>query len=204
MSSTWEPANCVRRHRAHAHALRAPLFPRPLALVVQGHGALLPLLLAATSHPAGASYAHHPHLHLLHPHLLLSTRSTSSSSNPSSITTPTPNSTHRQESTLALIWAGGPIDPGPWPALFYAVGFVLNRQHIIALPHPSTSSSSTTSFTFTYGTTSSTSTTSSGGKLWLLPAMSIGGMGGMGMGGTKGWMSDAGWACMLRSVLAAG
>ncbi|KAJ7777493.1 hypothetical protein B0H14DRAFT_329531 [Mycena olivaceomarginata] len=34
--------------------------------------------------------------------------------------------------------------------------------------------------------------------------MSIGGMGGMGMGGTKGWTRDAGWACMLRSLLAAG
>jgi hypothetical protein len=113
------------RTRTRSERQFSAFTPRPLALVVQGDGALLPLLLAATSHPAGASSAYHPHLHLPHPRLLLSTRSTSSSSNPSSITTPTPNSTHRQEPTLALIWAGEPIDPGPWPALFHAAGFVV-------------------------------------------------------------------------------
>ncbi|KAF8183490.1 hypothetical protein K438DRAFT_1766780 [Mycena galopus ATCC 62051] len=79
---------------------------------------------AATSHPPGASSGHHPQLHLPHPHLLLSTHSTSSSSNPSSITTPTPNSTHQQEPTLPLIWTGEPIGPGPCPALFHAAFYV--------------------------------------------------------------------------------
>ncbi|KAJ7331581.1 hypothetical protein DFH08DRAFT_309807 [Mycena albidolilacea] len=31
-------------------------------------------------------------------------------------------------------------------------------------------------------------------KLWPLPSI-----GGMGMGGTKGWTSDSGWGCMLRT-----
>ncbi|KAJ7100356.1 hypothetical protein C8R44DRAFT_809739 [Mycena epipterygia] len=45
------------------------------------------------------------------------------------------------------------------------------------------------------GTPSSTSTsTSNKEKWWPLPSI-----GGMGMGGTKGWTSDSGWGCMLRT-----
>ncbi|KAJ6572998.1 hypothetical protein DFH09DRAFT_1312282 [Mycena vulgaris] len=80
---------------------------------------------------------------------------------------------------------------GALPAVGRDVGLGFQRgalEHILPPPH-----AYSTSTPHSHSSTTSTSTSSSGGtkqKRWSLPSL--------GVGGTKGWTSDAGFGCMLR------